>query len=146
MTFETDFGYGCMHLYLALHPKKSTAYDPTEEGYISDEEESRLHHFAEFVRYRQKLDDYWTGLEKSGMKKEELDAVVFSMTEEGWKDFQKHFEGNVKGEIRFDSEDLPQVFAKFRDDVCRICKRPVTQLEMEIAKSLGWQVSRYGKE
>lgn len=40
MKFNTDLGYAFMHLYLTLHPKKSPAYDPTEEGYISDEEES----------------------------------------------------------------------------------------------------------
>ena len=145
MVFDTDFGCGCMHLYLALHPKKSTAYDPTEEGYISNVEESRLHHFAEFVRYRQRLDDYWKKLEQDGMSEEELNAKVYSMTEDGWKDFVEHFEMNVNGEIRFDKEELPQVFEKFRDDVRRICKRPLTQLEIEIAKSLSWQVAHYGE-
>ena len=55
MKFDTKSGYGFMHLYLTLHPKKSPAYDPTEEGYIFDEAESRLHHFAEFIRFNEKL-------------------------------------------------------------------------------------------
>lgn len=55
MKFDTKSGYVFMHLYLTLHPKKSPAYDPTEEGYISDEAESRLHHFAEFIRFNERL-------------------------------------------------------------------------------------------
>lgn len=45
MQFATEQGCALMHLYLTIHPKKSPAYAPAEEGYLSDEEESRLHHW-----------------------------------------------------------------------------------------------------
>lgn len=146
MIFETDFGYAFMHLYLVLHPKKSSAYDPTTEGYISDEEESRLHHFAEFIRYRQKLEDSWTGMRDGGMSRAEVEKVIADMVEEGWQDFTKRFVDNVKGEMLFDEKDLPRVFDEFRMDVRRICSRPHTQLEREIAKSMASQVRLHAEK
>lgn len=125
-----------MHLYLVLHPKKSSAYDPTTEGYISDEEESRLHHFAEFVRYRQKLEDCWAGMREEGKSRAEVEEAITRMSEEGWQDFTRGFLDNVKGEMVFDEDDLPRVFQEFRLDVRRICSRPHTQLEREVAKSM----------
>lgn len=136
MTFETLYGYAFMHLYLILHPKKSSAYDPTTEGYISDEEESRLHHFAEFVRCCQRLDDTWTEMRAAGKSGEEIQRAAAQMETAGWQDFSDRFVDNVKGEIVFDTSDLPRVFEEFRKDVHRICSRPYTQLEREIAKSM----------
>ena len=146
VTFETEFGYACMHLYLVLHPKKSSAYDPTTEGYISDEEESRLHHFAEFIRYRQKLEDFWMGMRNAGKSRDEVEEKIRSMAEEGWEDFTHRFVDNVKGEILFDEKDLPRVFEEFRMDVRRICSRPHTQLEREIAKSMVSQVRLHAEK
>ena len=146
MMFETEFGYAFMHLYLVLHPKKSNAYDPTTEGYISDEEESRLHHFAEFVRYRQKLEDSWAGMRGEGKSRAEVEKVIADMAEEGWRDFAERFVDNVKGEMLFDEEDLPRIFEEFRMDVRRICGRPHTQLEREIAKSMASQVRLHAEK
>lgn len=146
MIFTTASGYAFMHLYLVLHPKKSNAYDPTTEGYISDEEESRLHHFAEFVRYRQKLEELWAGMREAGKSRAEVEEVIARMSEEGWQDFTRGFLDNVKGEMVFDEEDLPRVFREFRMDVRRICSRPHTQLEREIAKSMASQVRLHAEK
>lgn len=135
MKFDTKSGYVFMHLYLTLHPKKSPAYDPTEEGYISDEEESRLHHFAEFIRFNEKAAADKMAVSAAFFADAETDAVF--MENEGWQDFQRHFTENVNGDIEFDEEELQKTFAKFISDIRRICSRPHSQLEIEIAKSLG---------
>ena len=127
MKFDTQAGYALMHLYLTLHPKKSPAYDPTEEGYISDEAESRLHHFAEFIRFNEHVI-----LQKENPDKTALAAL----TEEGWQDFISHFTENVNGDIEFAEKDLPAAFEKFRNDIQQICQRPHSQLERELAKAL----------
>jgi hypothetical protein len=125
MKFDTQAGYAFMHLYLSLHPKKSPAYDPTEEGYISDVEESRLHHFAEFIRFNERV----------RAQQQSLRAETESQGA-GWQDFTQHFMENVHGDIEFDDKELAAAFEKFKADVHRICSRPHTQLEIEIAKSL----------
>jgi len=135
MKFDTKTGYVFMHLYLTLHPKKSPAYDPTEEGYISDEAESRLHHFAEFIRFHEKAAADGIAINAAFFADVETGSVP--MEKEGWQDFQKHFTENVNGDIEFDEEELQKTFAKFIGDVRRICSRPHSQLEIEIAKSLG---------
>ena len=104
MKFDTDLGYAFMHLYLTLHPKKSPAYDPTEEGYISDEEESRIHHFAEFIRYSGQVTYGWDQLRQSGQSKEAVEATISRASEEGWQDFMNHFTESVNGEIEFDEK------------------------------------------
>lgn len=134
MTFETDLGYSFMHLYLTLHPKKSSAYDPTEEGYISNEEESRLHHFAEFIRYNARIGESFERLRvEDGAT---ADEKINQLSARGWQDFMKNFKANVKGDIEFDDAALKETFAKFAKDVQRICSRPHSQLEIELAKSL----------
>ena len=47
-----------------------------------------------------------------------------------------HFTESVNGEIEFDQKDLPETFEKFAKDVHRLCSRPTTQVEIELAKSL----------
>ena len=136
MKFDTDLGYAFMHLYLTLQPKKSPAYDPTEEGYISDEEESRIHHFAEFIRYSGQVTYGWDQLRQSGQSKEAVEATISRASEEGWQDFMNHFTESVNGEIEFDEKELPGTFEKFAKDVHRLCSRPTTQIEIELAKSL----------
>lgn len=134
MKFDTQAGYAFMHLYLSLHPKKSPAYDPTEEGYISDEEESRLHHFAEFIRFNERVAAQKEQIrQKSGAQAE---AAIADVNRDGWQDFVDHFTENVNGEIEFSKEDLPATFEKFRNDMRRICSRPHSQLEIELAKAL----------
>lgn len=134
MKFDTQAGYAFMHLYLSLHPKKSPAYAPTEEGYIADEEESRLHHFAEFIRFSEHVILQKKPLYPKSDVQENL-SIPASL-EEGWQDFINHFTENVNGEIEFAEEDLPATFEKFRNDMRRICSRPHSQFEMELAKVL----------
>ena len=134
MQFDTQAGYAFMHLYLSLHPKKSPAYDPTAEGYISDEEESRLHHFAEFIRFTERVRAQKAYLcQKSDVQTQK---AIIVLTEEGWHDFKKYFTENVNGEMEFAEKDLPATFEKFRNDIRRICNRPHSQLEIELAKAL----------
>ena len=136
MTFETDLGYAFMHLYLTLHPKKSPAYDPTEEGYISDVKESQIHHFAEFIRYSGRVTYGWDQLRQSEQSGEAVEASISRASQEGWQDFMDHFTDNVNGDIEFDAKDLPGTFETFAKDVHRLCSRPTTQIEIVLAKSL----------
>ena len=135
MKFDTKSGYVFMHLYLTLHPKKSPAYDPTEEGYISDEAESRLHHFAEFIRFNERLAAEGKAIRSELFTEKAAEDGTFDG--EGGQDFTSHFTENVNGEIEFDEAELQKTFAKFISDVRRICSRPHSQLEIELAKSLG---------
>ena len=135
MKFDTKSGYVFMHLYLTLHPKKSPAYDPTEEGYISDEAESRLHHFAEFIRFNERLAAEGKAIRSKLFTEKAAEDGTFDG--EGWQDFTSHFTENVNGEIEFDEAELQKTFAKFISDVRRICSRPHSQLEIELANSLG---------
>lgn len=135
MKFDTKSGYGFMHLYLTLHPKKSPAYDPTEEGYIFDEAESRLHHFAEFIRFNEKLAAEGNAIRAELFAGKAAEAGMIAG--EGWQDFTSHFTKNVNGEIEFDKAELRKTFGKFISDVRRICSRPHSQLEIELAKSMG---------
>lgn len=134
MKFDTQAGYAFMHLYLSLHPKKSPAYAPTEEGYLADEEEARLHHFAEFIRFHEHVKQQKEQLrQETGARAK---TAIAALMEEGWQDFVHHFTENVNGEIEFAEKDLPATFEKFRNDMRRICSRPHSQLEMELAKAL----------
>lgn len=127
MKFDTDLGYALMHLYLTLHPKKSPAYDPTEEGYISQVEEAVIHHFAEFLRFSDRV----------LLQKAQQNTVAAKHSQEvGWQDFTNLFTNNVNGDIEFDANELSDVFNKFKMDVSRIINRPHTQLEIELAKTL----------
>ena len=81
-----------------------------------------------------------------GMSRAEVEKVIADMAEEGWQDFTKRFVDNVKGEMLFDEKDLPRVFDEFRMDVRRICSRPHTQLEREIAKSMASQVRLHAEK
>ena len=130
MQFATEQGCALMHLYLTIHPKKSPAYAPAEEGYLSDEEESRLHHLAEFIRLSERRRYAESSADPDGVS----DHTEWFL--EGWQDFVEHFTEDVNGAIEFDDKTLPDTFAKFQNDIRRISSRPCTQWEIELAKSM----------